>query len=244
MRSSLFSRARVFSAAAIIAGGAVCGPLALSAAAAPSAQAGNPLARLTADQIAAKAVADFKAASSFHYHGSVRESGQTLAFSLSVTHHGCTGSISDGSHGAVTILAVGKTAWLQPNAKFWEYAGIPASELSLVQGKWIETTGGGKNSLSAAFAPLCSTNAMMSQVVPALTGLTKGKTIKISGHPALQLRSGSGSGSGSIYVSVSNKPEILRISSDGTLSFSAYGAPVSLTPPPSSDVIPVPNSAN
>jgi hypothetical protein len=236
----------MFSAAAVIAGGAMCGPLALSAAAAPSAPAvpaGNPLARLTADQIALKAAADFKAASSFHYHGSTKDSGQTLAFSLSVTHHGCTGSISDGSHGSVVILAEGKTVWLQPNAKFWEYAGIPAAQLSLVQGKWMEVTGGGSNSLSATFAPLCSSSSLMSQFVPALTGLVKGKTVKISGHQALQLREASG-GPGSFYVSISAKPEILRISGDGTLSFSAYGAPVTLTPPPSSDVIPVPNSAN
>jgi hypothetical protein len=232
----------MFSAAAVIAGGAMCGPLALSAAAAPSAPAGNPLARLTADQIAAKAVADLKAASSFHYHGSAKESGQTLAFSLSVTRQGCNGSISEGSHGSVAILAVGKTVWLQPNDKFWEYAGIPASQLSVVEGKWIEITGGGSNSLSAAFKPLCSSNSVVSEFGLALTGLAKGKTIKISGHPALQLRNTSGQGS--IYVSISSKPEILRISSGGTLNFSAYGAHVTLTPPPASDVITLPSGPN
>ena len=81
----------------------------------------------------------------------------------------------------------------------------------------------------------------MSSLAPQLTGLVKGKTIKISGHPALQLRNGSGRES--IYVSISSKPEILRISDQGTVNFSAYGARVTLTPPPTSDVIKLPGAS-
>lgn len=228
------------SAAAVIAAGATCGPLALSATAAPSAPAGNPLVRLTADQIAKKAVTDLKAASSFHYHGSGKASGQTVSISMSVTHKGCTGWIGDGRNGGFAILAIGKTVWIQPNDKFWEYVGVPASQLSAVHGKWLEITGTGSNSLSAAFAPFCKANKLVSVLALQLTGLVKGKTIKISGHPALQLRNGSGRES--IYVSISSKPEILRIRDNGTINFSAYGARVRLTPPPASDVIKLPGA--
>ncbi len=231
----------MMSAAAVIAAGATCGPLALSATAAPSAPAGNPLARLTADQIAKKAATDLKAATSFHYHGSGKDSGQTVSISMSVTHKGCTGWIGDGRNGGFAILAIGKTVWMQPNDKFWEFVGLPASQLSAVHGKWLEITGTGSNSLSVAFASFCSANKLVSALAPQLTGLVKGKTIKISGHPALQLRNGSGRES--IYVSISSKPEILRISDDGTISFSAYGARVTLTPPPASDVIKLPDTS-
>jgi hypothetical protein len=231
----------MMSVAAVIAAGATCGPLALSAAAAPSAPAHNPFVRLTADQIARKAATDLKAATSFHFHGSAKASGQTVAISLSVTHEGCTGSISAGSIGGFAIRDIGKTVWIQPNDKFWEYAGVPASELSVVHGKWLEFTGTGSNSLYAAFAPLCSANKLVSALGPALTGLVKGKTIKISGHPALQLRSTKGQGS--LYVSISSKPEILRISDGGTINFSAYGAHVTLTPPPAADVITLPGAS-
>jgi len=225
----------MMSAAAVIAAGATCGPLALSATAAPSAPTGNPLARLTADQIAKKAATDLKAATSFHFHGSGKDSGQTVSISMSVTHKGCTGSIGDGRNGGFAILAIGKTVWIQPNDKFWEFVGFPASQLSAVHGKWLEITGTGSNSLSVAFGPFCNAKQLGSAFAPQLTGLVKGKTIKISGHPALQLRNGTGRES--IYVSISSKPEILRISDDGTISFSAYGARVTLTPPPASDVI-------
>ena len=229
------------SAAAVIAAGATCGPLAFSATAAPSVPAGNPFGQLTADQIAKKAATDLKAAASFHYHGSGKDSGQTVSISMSVTHKGCTGWIGDGGHGGFAILAIGKTVWIQPNDKFWEYVGAPASQLSAVHGKWLEITGTGSNSLSAGFAPFCNANKLVSLLAPQLTGLVKGKTIKISGHPALQLRNGTGRES--IYVSISSKPEILRISDNGTIGFSAYGARVTLTPPPASDVIKPPDAS-
>ena len=216
----------------------MCGTLALSATAAPLAPAGNPLARLTADQIAKKAVTDLEATASFHYHGSGKSSGQSFSISMSVTHQGCAGSLSYSGIGGFAALVIGKKLWIQPNDKFWEYAGIPASELPLVHGMWLEPTGTGSNSLFAAFAPLCNAHKLASTLAPQLTGLVKGKTIKISGHRALQLRNSSGSES--IYVSISSKPEILRISDDGTINFSAYGARVTLTPPPASDVITLP----
>jgi hypothetical protein len=242
MRSSLFSHARMLSAAAIIAAGAVCGPLALSAAAAPSVPTGNPFARLTADQIAKKAETDLKAASSFHYHGSGKASGQTFSISMSVTHKGCTGGLSAGAEGGFAIIDIGKTAWIQPNDKFWEVAGVPASLLSTVHGKWLDVTATGSSiSLSAAFAPFCNANKLVSTLAPKPTGLVKGKTTKISGHRALQLRNSSGRES--IYVSISSKPEILRLSNNGTITFSAYGARVTLTPPPASDVITLPSAS-
>jgi hypothetical protein len=229
------------SASAVIAAGATCGTLALSATAASLAPASNPLARLTADQIAKKAVTDLKAAASFHYHGSGKDSGQTISISMSVTHKGCTGWIGDGRHGGFAILAIGTTVWIKPNDKFWEYAGIPASELPAVHGKWLETSGTGSNSLSAAFAPFCKANKLVSALALQLTGLVKGKTIKISGHPALQVHNRSGRER--IFVSISSKPEILRIRDNGTINFSAYGARVTLTPPPASDVINLPGAS-
>ena len=231
----------MMSVAAVIAAGATCGTLALSATAAPSAPAGNPLAPLTADQIAKKAATDLKAAASFHYHGSSKDSGQTYSISLSVTHKGCTGWFGDGRNGGFAILGIGKKLWIQPNDKFWEYVGVPASALPTVHGKWLEATGTGSNSVSAAFVPFCSASKLVSALAPQLTGLVKGKTIEISGHLALQLRNGSGQES--IYVSISSKPEILRISDDGTITFSEYGARVRLTPPPSSDVITLPSAS-
>jgi hypothetical protein len=228
-------------AAAVIAAGTVCGPLALSADAALSAPAGNPLAGLTADQIASRAAADFTAASSFRYHGSGKDSGQTISISMTVTHKGGTGSIRYSSHGGFAVLDIGKTVWIQPDDKFWEYVGVPASEVPLVHGMWLLPAGSADGTLVAALASFCHANKLLSILAPQLTGLVKGKTIKISGHRALQLQNTSGQES--IYVSISGKPEILRISNDGTITFSRYGARVTLTPPPPGDVITLPGAS-
>jgi hypothetical protein len=237
MRTSISRAARGLCVAAAI-GAAACGALASSANAAP---ARNPLAKLTANQIAKKAIADLKSASSFHYYLSAKVSGQTESISLSVTSKGCTGSLGLGNQGSVVLVMIGTTAWVQPNDKFWETSGVPAADLPAVSGKWLETTGTGSNSFYSAFGPLCSGGKLTSVVLGKLPSLAKGKTIKISGHSALQLRNKRGSES--IYVSISAKPEILRISYYGTVNFSAYNARVTLTPPPASDVIQVPTPA-
>jgi hypothetical protein len=236
VRTSISRAVRGLSIAAAI-GAAACGTLASSAYAAP---AGNPLAKLTANQIAKKAIADLKSASSFHYWGSDKVSGQTYSISLSVTGKGCTGWLGLGNQGSAVIMMIGTTGYVQPDDKFWESSGVPAADLPAVHGKWIETTGTGGNSFYAAFSPLCNGGKLISGVLGKLPNLAKGKTIKISRHPALQLRNKSGSES--IYVSVSSKPEILRISYFETINFSAYGARVTLTPPPPGDVIPVPTA--
>ena len=120
-------------------------------------------------------------------------------------------------------------------------AGIPASEVPLVHGLWLKFTGIGSNSLSAAIAPLCNANKLVSGLALQLSGLVKGKTIKITWHRELHLRNGPVRES--IVVSTSSKPEILRIADNGTLNFSAYGARVTLTPPPASDVITLPRTS-
>ncbi len=98
-----------------------------------------------------------------------------------------------------------------------------------------------RRSLAAPLRVAVGADKLVSSLAPQLTGLVKGKTIKISGRPALQLRNGSGRES--IYVSISSKPEILRISDQGTVNFSAYGGRVTLTPPPTSDVIKMPGAS-
>jgi hypothetical protein len=247
MRSSVSRVVRGLCATAAV-GAIVGGTLTLTASAKPAAYAkpsGNPLAKLTADQIAAKAFADMKAASSFRYSGSAKADGQHVSFGLSLTGRGCTGSLGVGNEGSLVIVLIRTTVYAQPDDKFWRTSGVPASEIAQVHGKWLETTGTGSMSLYPAFGQLCSRSKIIGLFTAGKpTGLIKGKTVKIAGHAALQLRGKSGS-SPSFYVSVSAKPEIVRISdSDGTINFGNYGARVSLTPPPPGDIISVPGTGS
>jgi hypothetical protein len=64
-------------------------------------------------------------------------------------------------------------------------------------------------------------------------------TAAISGQPALQLTDGAKPGS--VYVSVSGRPQLLRVvstgSNGGQLDFTGYGTPVTLTAPPASQTL-------
>lgn len=207
-----------------------------SALAAPRA---NPLSGLTANQIAVKAFSDLKTAPSVQMAGTIKASGLTIKLNLADTQHGCTGTMHLSGKGGVVIVESGNSLWLRPDDQFWQYAGVSASDLSAVSGKWIKVTGSAGGGSFAEFGQICSPRGISKLFTSQAAGLVKGATTKISGKAALQLKDLAGE---SIYVSVSTRPEILRVSAPGTgtLSFSAYGKPVSIIPPPAADVISVP----
>lgn len=204
---------------------------------------GNPLAGLSADQIAVKAIANLKTASSVHLTGTAKEGGQSYTISLSATPNGCDGTMTIPHTGSFGLLAIGKSVWIQPSNQFWKSEGVPGSELSRVSGKYIAVTGSFAKEL-ADLKTLCIPKDFASEFGGPVTGLVEGGTRSISGQPAVELKDASDSGY--MYVSVAAKPEVLRIDLPGTasFSFSHYGAHVTLTPPPSGDVIKLSGAAH
>jgi hypothetical protein len=217
----------------VLAGAAGCGSSASSPPAATA--AANPLAGLTGDQIAARAVADLKAASSVHIAGSITESGSSYGVDLTAGTTGCTGTLAVPGKGSFALLKIGQTLWIRPDTRFWRSAGASAAVLRLVGGKWIQTSARDANFSSVTM--LCSPAQLAGALGSKLTGVVKGPTTVIAGQSAQQLRDTSTSHSA--YVTVSATPEFLRLSggSSGQLDFSDYNAPVTLTPPPASQTI-------
>jgi hypothetical protein len=201
---------------------------------------GNPLAGLSADQIAVKAIANLKTTSSVHLTGTAKEGGQSYTISLSATPNGCDGTMDIPHTGSFGLLAIGKKVWIQPSNQFWKSEGVSGSELPTVSGKYIAVTGSFAKDL-ADFKTLCIPKDFASEFGGPVTGLVEGGTRSISGQPAVELKDASDSGY--MYVSVAAKPEVLRIDLPGTasFSFSHYGAHVTLTPPPPGDVIQLPD---
>ena len=225
------------------AAGLTCAALAVLGAVssvAPANASGNPLAKLTADQIASKAITNLKSTSSVRLTGSGKYSGQSFTMSMSLTPNGCDGTISQPHKGAFVLLVIGKKAWMQPSDQFWRSAGVTGSELSLVSGKYIAITGSDAKELTSGLDVFCTPKDFAHDFAGPVTGLIKGKTTSISGQPALQIKGARSSAY--LDVSVSAKPEVLRLDDPGTasFSFSHYGAKVTLTPPPTGDIITVP----
>jgi hypothetical protein len=215
--------------AAVAVGGFACTVAAGPASAAP---AGNPFGELTADQIASKAVADFDSASSVHVDGYISASGKTGSYSMLFTQNGCAGSVQMGGQGSSGLVAIGSTEWIRPSKQLWESLGYSGSRLAKVLGKWVKVPSGSDGTGSNA----CDIQGFAAGEGYPVTGLSKGRTVRISGHLALQL---AGKKATSYYVSVATRPEILSIDIAGiSNTFSSYNAHVTITAPPSKDVVP------
>lgn len=198
----------------------------------------NPLAGLTADQIASRATADLKVVASVHVAGSGTDSGQTVGMDLTLGTRGCTGTLSVKGEGSFALLRIGSTVWIKPDAKFWKYAmgsNANATVMQIIEGKWIKPAG--KGSGLGALGDICNPAKFASSIGDKLTGLVKDGTTTIDGQPALKIKDATDPDSG--YVTISDHPEFLRLDagSDGVLNFSGYNAPMNLTPPPASEVL-------
>ncbi len=250
MRTAPFASRRPVAAAVLVAailGTAACGTGALGTSAgsaysttpAPPARTATatapagPLAGLTADQIAARATADFKTVSSVHITGSGTDSGQTVRMNLMLGARGCKGTLSIKGEGSFALLKIGRKLWIKPDNRFWKYAAgssLNATVMQLLSGKYIEPSA--KGSGLGSLGEICNPGRFASAFGSKLTGLVKGATTTIAGQPALQIKDAGDPDSA--YVTISARPEFLRLAAgpSGEFDFSDYGAPLTLTPPP------------
>lgn len=206
--------------------------------------ASDPLAGWTAERIVQQAQADTVAAPYVRVTGNVSSSGQQIAFDLTmVAGTGCRGSVTEHGVGSFTLVSLGTTVWVKPDAQFYksEIGQNPNAQLAatLLAGKYLEDhSGSGLGSL----ASMCSLRSMLgsaSQSSADDAGTTKAGTATIDGQRAAELVNAKQHGTA--YVTDTAKPEILQItvggSGGGSLSFSYYATAPAITAPPASDSI-------
>jgi hypothetical protein len=217
---------RVLSAALLSAAVAVS----MTACGTSSSTSSSPLAALTADQIAAKAINDLKVASSVRVTGDVSSGGQTFDLDLTLVRaQGCGGTLAEHGTGSFQLISIGTLLWIKPDAQFWQNAGggDPAV-LKVVSGKYLKVK---DSSQFGSFRDFCDSSEFAGSFGNNPTGLVKGKTAKVSGQSAVQIKDTGDAAY--IYVSDTAKPQILQIAdgSEGNLAFSAYNSPATLTAP-------------
>jgi hypothetical protein len=204
----------------------------------------DPLASWSAKQIVQQAQTDTIAAPYVRVTGNVSSSGQQIAFDLTmVAGTGCKGSVTEQGIGSFTLVSLGKTVWVLPDAQFYksEAGQNPNAQLAetLLAGKYLEDTEGtGLGSL----AGMCSLKSMLgssSGSAAGDAGTTKAGTAMIAGQRAVKLVNAKQHGTA--YVTDATKPEVLQIavsgSGGGSLGFSYYTTPPAITPPPASQTI-------
>jgi hypothetical protein len=179
--------------------------------------AGDPVAALTAAQIAAKANTDLKAATSFHVSGSITLSGSSTDLDITSGDGKCAGKMTIAGI-TLAFVEIGTTLWID--------AGQP--------GGYLKTTT--TKSQYGSMMSICGASQVATMVGPTVD-LSKGTDAVIDGQPTLQLMEGDAA---SIYVTASATPEYVRYvaSAHEQLDFSDINAPVAISPPPASDVLP------
>jgi hypothetical protein len=212
-------------------------PGASSTSSASGTTSGNALAGMSADQIAARSVADLSATSSVRVSGTVTDSGQTISMNLSLARgEGCQGSMDLAGKGSFQIVYKGSTVWIKPTDAFYKSVGATGAALSILSGKWLKvpSSGSGLGSLSS----LCNASGLARGFAKNETGFTKGATTTINGQPAQELIQASDSAH--VYVSESANPQILHVQGpkgQGYVDFTGYNAATTITTPPASETL-------
>jgi hypothetical protein len=231
-RAAASCRAAI-SCAVVLVGAAACGA-AHQGPSAPATPTANPLAGLTADQIARKAIADLAVVSSVRITGSVGQDDQAASVDLTVSTKGCQETLRIPGPGSLVIIAIGNTTWSKMDGLFWrQMAGMfPAKVRRYVAGKYLQTP-----DVPGGMTDLCGKGQVASSFGAELKDLATAKITTISGRPALQLADKRHTTSA--YVTMSARPEFLRLDVSGQehVVFTGYNQPVTITPPPADDTV-------
>ena len=224
------SRVRAL-AAALAAGAIVSVGLATPAVATPDR---DPLAHLTANQIAARAEADLVAATSVHVFSSVSVKGKIrTVINVTITRKACAGSFGLALYGSEQFIQVGKLEWVLLTKPLLAKAGYSKAQIARYAGKWAEAS-----TSSAPLGYISCTSASLKSGLPS-AGWTKGGVANVAGHRAVELSNRKKRITA--WVSDSSRPEFLKAGSGGAwTTLSRYNARVRISPPPARDVVSLP----
>lgn len=212
--------------------GAAALTLALITTACLAACGSDPLASMSAEQIASKAVNDLNTEAHFNLSGTVDENGQKLNLTLAYkTPSSCQGTISIDGKGNLAVVAIDGTAWIKPDSAFWQsYAGAQAQKaITLLGNKYLKSSPNDTN--VSTLTSLCTVSSLSSAFTN--TGsLTKGDATTVDGQNVIPLKNTHGA---TVYVSDTSSPQIVEITNSsatngGTVHFK-YGQPATVAAP-------------
>ncbi len=223
---SVVRYARLLGAAVAIGAAAVAGT-ALPAVAAP---ASNPLAGLTANQIAVRALHDLTSVSSVRFAVSGKEHGIKVSATITLTRTACDGNISVTGFGNFGFIQVGKTGWTLLTKQFLQQFGYSQAQINAYAGKWLKND----QMTGSDTSQLCSIK-QFSHGFP-VKGWTLGRVTPLSGHRVVGIFNKKQKVT--VYVTDSAKPEFVKFTGGGaSATFSGYNARVKISPPPASKVV-------
>ncbi|MFD7161626.1 hypothetical protein ACFV9C_44075 [Kribbella sp. NPDC059898] len=193
------------------------------------------ISTLPAAKILAKAQAAANAAKSVRMKGTMADGRDRMTLDLRLAKGGGQGTIMmDGT--AITVMVIGKTAYLKLSDEFWRSQTKSKAEadamVGLIAGRWIRTTLDKKEFRD--FAMFGDKAAAFEGILDAMGKVRKTAPRTIDGVPAIGLRDSEGT----LWVDrATGRP--LRVETSGTdvVTFSEYDRVTTPKAPPADQVI-------
>ena len=196
--------------------------------------AASSIAGLSAAKILTKTQAAAKAATSVRMKGAVSDGKERMVLDVRVTKNGGQGSITT-SDGGMSVMVIGKTAYLKMSNKFWRSQTKSKAEadaiVGLIAGRWIRTTMSDKD--LGNFALFASKAEFFDTLFEPSGSVRKTAPKTVDGVPAIGL----GDGDGTLWVDTATARPVRLESGADALSFSQYNQVTTPKAPPSSQVI-------
>jgi hypothetical protein len=208
-----------------------------AAASAPAAAASVDLGGKTPKQILDLATTNVKNTSSLHIKGAMKQDGDSMNIDMYMAKgKGCHGSMGVGSTGNFDIVSTGSTVWLKLDASFIKSLSLPAAAAASLKGKFVKTTTDDKT--FSTFAGFCDPSTFSGGAGSDNSGYTRTGSSVVNGVPVMVLTSTSDKSR--VLVATTGEVRVLRVTgltaADGSVDFD-YDTPVTVTPPPASQVI-------
>jgi hypothetical protein len=207
----------------------VCGALAGCG----SSSSGNGVASKSAAQIIAAARSAALSASAVHVSGRITSGGSPITLDLDlIAPRGGRGTLTDNGLG-FELIQIGGTVYIKGSAAFYtRIAGPTAAQL--LQGRWLKApTASGQFS---SIASLTDLNRLLSADLPDPRHLTKGKSTKLGGTPAIAVTD-TAKGE-TVLVATTGRPYPLQLlksgKGGGQISLDRWNEPISLSAPANS----------
>ncbi|MFF3468829.1 hypothetical protein ACWCQN_46095 [Streptomyces sp. NPDC001984] len=207
----------------------------------------KPFEGLTPAQISEKSRLAMTKLKSFKVKGSMTIQGKEMAFDVAVGEKGnCLGTFTREGV-AADLRWVGDYTYMRGDEKFWQQTakeeGASSEETTalteLLKGRWVKSPAGSANT-DGEF-PFCDTATIFTKDKKE-SRLTRGAETEVHGTHAVTLTGKDGAATQTLVVSAEGEPYALRMTEEGgkepgTLEFSAFNEPVTVTPPPADQVI-------
>jgi hypothetical protein len=193
----------------------------------------NGVADQSADQILTATTTAAKAQESVHVSGKGSTAGKAFGLDMKLAKGvGGVGTISMGTD-TLQIVYTGTDIYLKGDKAYWT-AQANAATADLIGDRWVKAPA--TNESFAAFAQIGDFTTAVENLLKPDSAITKGDQADVAGQPAIALVSTDGK----LWVATTGEPLPITIDNGKPgeeLTFSEWGAPVTVTAPVAADTL-------